>query len=569
MKGGARIRFVGTIQAVVLFGFLLLSGSKSFAQNDEPYWIRANSNLVLVHAEVLDENRYYSGYDSSKRRACLWNEDLRFKHLPVGQPFIPKNCDDTSVYGLTASDFHVFEDGVEQKIESVKPERVKELTVRDNSGGHDEWSHTPRGVWSTFNWDSEWAPVTSFSFYRLAYIPAHPEIGKCHQIKITVNRKHSLVFFRDQYCSVQPPPAYPLEGTDLGKKIQLQLDSDKTPTLHLSATAAYFYTDANKALVDIAMEFSRYELDYQFDMHHCLHATIGVSGLVYKDDRTVVAKFSDSAFGLGDPMCMDVLNGNTLDIIPIHHGAVTPSATFYELASYGNLAGWCNGSGKGSLYANPLRCCDNSAEAASSGSLAQWCNRAAERALPTRYETQIQVAPGHYYLRVAITDGKNFGRAVIPLNIAPFDGKQLALSSIAFYRNFRSAHVAAKEAAAAELATDYVPLVSDDVQVTPTADTAFPRNKLVPIYFEINDPQKSRRTKVRARIRIVNEKTGAIDDFPEFDAAEYLRTGTTAFAVTKLLEVKHLPKGDYLVEAQATDSAGNKTPWQSTSITLK
>jgi len=61
----------------------------------------------------------------------------------------------------------------------------------------------------------------------------------------------------------------------------------------------------------------------------------------------------------------------------------------------------------------------------------------------------------------------------MPLIIEPYDGKQLALSSVALCKTLRSAAVAAKEAAQANFAPRYVPLVSKDILFSPTGDTTF------------------------------------------------------------------------------------------------
>jgi hypothetical protein len=106
--------------------------------------------------------------------------------------------------------------------------------------------------------------------------------------------------------------------------------------------------------------------------------------------------------------------------------------------------------------------------------------------LPSRYETQINLAAGEEYdLQVVLSDGKKFGRAVTRLNIESYDGRQLAISSVALCNRFQDAGVAAREVDAVKLAPEYVPLVSRGVQVTPSADTKFKRGEPLIAYYEI------------------------------------------------------------------------------------
>jgi hypothetical protein len=57
---------------------------------------------------------------------------------------------------------------------------------------------------------------------------------------------------------------------------------------------------------------------------------------------------------------------------------------------------------------------------------------------PTRYETQLILPPGEYHLRVALSDGKRFGRSEIPLNIESYDGKALAISAVSLCKEIQN-----------------------------------------------------------------------------------------------------------------------------------
>ena len=88
-------------------------------------------------------------------------------------------------------------------------------------------------------------------------------------------------------------------------------------------------------------------------------------------------------------------------------------------------------------------------------------------------------------LRVVLSDGKNFGRAEVPLNIEKYDKKELALSSVMLCKRIRDAHAAAVESSAANFAPQYVPLVTKGIQVTPTGDTRFKQGEPLYGYFEL------------------------------------------------------------------------------------
>lgn len=54
---------------------------------------------------------------------------------------------------------------------------------------------------------------------------------------------------------------------------------------------------------------------------------------------------------------------------------------------------------------------------------------------------------------------------------------QLALRSLFPFKRYRIAALAAREYAAVNFAPDYVPLVSQEIQITPTADPTFERKE--------------------------------------------------------------------------------------------
>jgi hypothetical protein len=509
---------------------VLLSVSAPFvlSQTEDPFSIRVESNLVLVHAEVYDKDRMHEYTNAFTR--CRTANNIMFYQLSPSEPYFPKSCIEFAVKGLGANDFHVFEDGMEQKIESVRMERTTHQTARDSIGFNNEWSYTPRGKWSTVDWytprrklglENLPQPGVIWYFYEIAYVPKIPEQGKCHQIRVTVDRPHAVVFASDQYCYIEHPATDPLNGTKFGKQMENDLDSDKRGKIPLSLQASFFYIGTQTARVDVVLGFPWEDLRHEW-IHLDFRAAIGILGVVYGRHGNLAARFSDLACCASED--------------PEYLLSTNPDLYSYPDA-YDFRSRWDSA------------------------------------ILPSRYETQIDLPTGEEYdFRVVLSDGRKFGRASTRLRIDSYDGKQLAISSVALCKRFRDAGAAAQEAAAANLAPRYVPLVSRGMQVTPSADTNFKRGEPLIAYYEVYEPLLSQQptTAVQVHMRIVDAKTGVKKvDFPALDAAPYMRQGTTMIPIGDELMIGQLPKGNYRLEVQATDSAGRSTPWRTTSFTLE
>ncbi|HVZ19284.1 MAG TPA: hypothetical protein VG897_19345 [Terriglobales bacterium] len=88
----------------------------SFAQSNDPFSIRVESNQVLVRAQAFrnaSANLYYV-------QCMLANWELSF-NLPLSEPYIAdQDCvKDFELNDLRVTDFHVLEDGVEQTLSSL------------------------------------------------------------------------------------------------------------------------------------------------------------------------------------------------------------------------------------------------------------------------------------------------------------------------------------------------------------------------------------------------------------------------------------------------------------------
>ncbi len=179
--------------------------------------------------------------------------------------------------------------------------------------------------------------------------------------------------------------------------------------------------------------------------------------------------------------------------------------------------------------------------------------------------------PGQYNLRVALRDGKKLGLAEMPVTVDDYEGKQLALSGIALAKRFRKAPTT-PQSVITELPENYMPLVSQGVEVTPAADARFQKSDPFYFYFEIYHPEQtaSPAATVQAHLRIVKAKTGqAVKDLPPVNAASYAKPDDPVIPIGGGIDISSFSKGSYELQVQATDSAGNTTPWRTVKFTIE
>lgn len=509
--GHAAMSPIFSFWLAVLVCFL---GPLARGQQDNSDSIRVESNLVLVRAIVYNDYRFQ--WNPPAYSECLEELEALSSQLSPSEPNLPKNCFSIAqVNDLTVSDFHLFEDGREQKIESLKIGQRAEVVVRDSLGAHLEWSLSPRAKWSTSDHHVGWSWDPVESMYVISYVPKDLEQGKCHHIKVTVDRPHSHAYVSDQCFFVERPVADPLRGSELGKKMEGWLKSSGAGQIPLAMRASVLSLAPKSARVDLALEFPWDDFQFFWACEE-LHATIAVMGIAYRGDGSTAARFSDSAY-------------------------------------------------------------DGSERRMGGGFLHEYCQRINfdeydSGTLPSRYQAQMELAPGTYELVVLLSDGVNYGRARSTLLVEDYDAGQLGLSSLVLSDRVRNAEAAAKEAQATNLAPEYVPLVSKGVQVSPAAGSRFKRSKPFIAYFEVYEPllSESPPAKVQVRMRIVDTKTGKpAGGFEPFDAAPYEEPGSTVIRIGKGLQVGTLPKGEYRLEVQARDSAGRRTWVRTADFTLE
>ena len=406
---------------------------------------------------------------------------------------------------LKPNDFHLFEDGWEQKIQSVAVERSHIWEVSDNLSRHVEYSNTPRGKWSTADLSfTGFVGVASPNFYLIGYAPPPSPVGSCHHIEVKLDRDSALAYARSEYCNVQHSSSDPLDGTKFGKQLERNLASGAGGAIPLTIQAYAF--SGETARVYVALEFPWESLKRKW-INGSLYATIGVLGMVFRKDGTLAARFSDQACCSSDVPAF-VLNEHKPEAHPEFDVMM----------------------------------------------------------IPNRYELQLSLPSGEYVLRVVLSDGRKFGRAEIPISVESHDVNHLAISSIALGIRYQAAPVTPQ--IAAPFPAKYAPLVGRGFEVTPAARSRFRSDEPLIAYFEIYESQPATPVEAHLRI-VDSKTGKIAADLDPVSALAGTTSGSDVIPITQFVPLGKLPKGAYRLEIQATDAAGQSTAWRATNFTVE
>jgi hypothetical protein len=471
--------------------------------------IRVESNEVLVPVLVLDKKRVAQ---LQGMNPYIFDQEVSIGNFSAWQA--------AAVRDLTARDFRLLVDGREEPIKGVIPqEQGSPPIVRDNVGRYVEFVGIGGGTWTerAAEDDSPNYPVGTVDLpplpgYLISYLPSEASQETCHHLAVMVNRPDSLVFSRDEYCDARNAPSDPLRGTKLGTQLEADLVSEKKGKIDMSVAAIPLFGSLGGFVVRIVAEFPSKPV---LDDCTTQPEAVGVFG-TFSTESGIVESFSDVAFS-------SVANGS----------------------SVGDIAAF--------LVAPQVP------------------NRQCMFESPIRYETQVHLPPGKFGLRVVLTDGKKLGRADVPVTVNSYDRTQLAISGIAIARRFREAPTGSQQPPTA-LPENLAPLVTKGIEVTPTANTHFKKGDLFYFYFQIYKPQifGANEPTVEARLRIVDVKTGSIVKQLEPASAEsYATPGNPVISIGGGIDLSNLPNGSYELEVQATDSAGNASPWRVVDFTVE
>jgi hypothetical protein len=453
------------------------------AQSPNPAAIRVESDDVRVPVIVLNKARL--------------NEIHRMKPLTFVKEVNAPGSDlieGVFVRGLSPSDFHVLEDGIDQRIERV--------TFQISSA----WAEDSGRPKAALGSGAVSVQTSDWPRYLVAYAQLPSPEGSCHNVSVKVDRPDVLVYSQHRYCNRPDWLEDPLRGTKLGHEMQAELDSKKGGNIQLSLAAFPRFTTGAESTVDVFLQFPA--------THRWLEdcnkpPLLGYLGAAYdKTSRTVAARFSGLLQG-------DLNNalGQTSPIL------LPTQATSCVLGT------------------------------------------------PSRYQTEIRMVPGAYELKVALRDGENFGRAEIPVVVEKIDPGRLAISQIALGNGFHKISGTEGDAHG-----EYEPLVSNGFEILLTTDPRFEKRGPFSFYLEVYDPPQSgvSAQAVEVQVQIVDAKTHLVVKIVKpVAAANYARPGDPVIPIGAGIDLSDLPKGSYIFEAWATDSAGNSTARRTTNFTVE
>lgn len=482
----------------------------------------AHSRQVIVEAEVWDK--------STKKGEHPWigNEPLSPLEKDAAEHLPPV------ARGLTASEFHIFDNGVKQSINYFKETDFPAVDVTD------QWSffHSIEGTWGIFNSGKHLAG--SSASYLIGYTPSAIGPGECHAVRVAVEGRRVQIN-RTQYCALQESGVRDIDaiaGKKLGTRmfgfasssahglikvsmqafafwssgvLRLASEAPQTSSVAAPPTAGYMY----EVYVHDSMAPTRVQIAAGFKVSETIwpypcrkDAVIYILGIAYKTNGGVAAQFADT-YKCGF--------------------AITSATPAFQ--------------GGGTL-------------------------------IPTWFGGQINLSPGDYDIRIVVSDGHDFGRAEVPLHVQALDATRLMISDIVVGGVLRGAGWVLREAASVSPSPVVpTPLISKDIQFFPEADAPPRLGKHSPLflYFEVYEPLPiNQKPAVYYRAKITDLKTSAlVMNTDPLSAADWVLPGNAVVPIGLKLATEKLEKGSYRLELQASDSAGRQTEWRQTTFTIQ
>jgi VWFA-related protein len=126
-------------------------------------------------------------------------------------------------------------------------------------------------------------------YYMIGYSPAESPNGRCHGLRVKVDRDDANVRARSNYCDSSASDT--LAGTPAGKDLQARLEGTRSGGTAASMQAPYFYSLPNIARVNLALELPAGFLRFT-KVKGKPHAALNVLAIAYQKDGEVAARFS-------------------------------------------------------------------------------------------------------------------------------------------------------------------------------------------------------------------------------------------------------------------------------------
>lgn len=430
--------------------------------------------------------------------------------------------------GLSASDFRIFDNGAEQKINYLQE---SDLYLREIN--HEWFIPDIRGTWGSGDSPPFGLPVAK---YMIGYIPPPFQGVGCHTIQVVAG-DNDVMLNRTSYCDTDGGGAATAEGRKIAAQMENFAKSSSRGSIKVSSRAFVFWSsgvlslmrDNPETSIGSASALPAPSFTYRIEVHDSRapstvqiateyelwtklwdspcpsdNSALYVLGVVYKANGEVAARFRDTC---------------TCGIDPFIE---------YRVPSYVTI--------------------------------------------PNRFYTQVELRPGDYDVHVVVSDGWRFGQTRIPLRVDPIDSHAFTISDIALNGILRDASLLVEEAAfvlpAPALPT---PLVSKEVQFIPAADAKLKKKSSSSFYFEIYEPLLADRSvEVYFRLRITDLKTGSLVVNAEpRSAAQYVIPGNVVIPIALKADTDKLRNGSYEIGIQASDSTGRKTGWRTAKFEIK
>ncbi len=187
------------------------------------------------------------------------------------------------------------------------------------------------------------------------------------------------------------------------------------------------------------------------------------------------------------------------------------------------------------------------------------------------YESQFEMPPGEYTLKLAFSSGEEaLGRLEAPLAIESYDGKGIAISGLALSSNVAPIP---KQGLGTGLLEGNTPLLLPGMLVRPSGTNQFKQSESPLLYVEVYHPllTAEKPPRVGVFMRIIDQKTGLEKQnsgLVEITGPGAARDGTK-IAVGLKLPVKELGPGAYRLEVTGIDSLKNHSTTRTTDLVVE
>ena len=128
-------------------------------------------------------------------------------------------------------------------------------------------------------------------YYIVGYTPPESAEGSCHVLRVKVDRGGTTVRARTGYCNAKAHDQ--LTEKPVEKELENRISGTQAGTIPASIRVPFFYTSANVARVNVALEIASSAIKFEKQKGK-FQADVNVLGIAYTPSGGVGARFSDS-----------------------------------------------------------------------------------------------------------------------------------------------------------------------------------------------------------------------------------------------------------------------------------